>query len=60
MDQDFESLGRLAYETYNAARGGEAYDGSPIPTWENVRHEIREAWRLAARAVRDMALQPIS
>jgi hypothetical protein len=53
MDQDFELLGRLAYETYNCARGGKAYDGSPISTWENVKPEIRDAWCLAAKAVRE-------
>lgn len=46
-----ERLGRLAFEAYNASRGGKAHDGSPIPGWENVREEIREAWRVAAVAV---------
>lgn len=40
-----ELLGRLNYETYAASRDWKAYNGEPIPQWEDERlpEHIREA-----------------
>lgn len=43
-------LARAAYTEYREQRGGVAYDGSPIPTWENVETTIRDAWIAGQKA----------
>lgn len=35
---------RRAYEAYNAARGGRAHDGAPLPEWTEVSAENQQAW----------------
>lgn len=43
--------GRAAYEAYCACTGGvSAISGARLPTWEEQRPDIREAWRAAADA----------
>jgi hypothetical protein len=49
-------LARVAYEAYNAARGGKAYDGSPIPGWDVVKPEIQQGWRVAVEAMLEHTL----
>lgn len=51
-------LAQVAYEAYNAARGGLAYDGSPIPGWAAVKGEIQDAWQTAVVAVLENGLTP--
>jgi hypothetical protein len=46
-----KSLGQIAFEAYNEAKGGVTYDGKPIPPWEDVGDAVRSAWEAAARAV---------
>jgi transcriptional regulator with XRE-family HTH domain len=42
------SIAQLAFEAYSAERGNTAYDGSPIPEWDNAKPEIRNAWVTAS------------
>jgi hypothetical protein len=49
---DLELLGRAAYMAYcQCFDGRSAITGEPLPTWEDQRPDIREAWRAAADAV---------
>lgn len=49
---DLELFGRAAYEAYCQCTGGRsAVTGAELPTWDNQRPDIREAWRAAADAV---------
>lgn len=43
-----ERYGRRAFEAYNVAVGGRTWDGKPIPGWDAITDNIREAWRTAA------------
>jgi hypothetical protein len=52
MDMDqLLFLGRRAYDAYNDARGGVAYDGSPIPPWDQVNEGIQQGWARGAQAI---------
>jgi hypothetical protein len=42
---------QIAYEAYAEHQGWKNYQGQPIPTWDSVRQDIKEAWDVAARAV---------
>lgn len=44
-------FGRLAFEEYRNAVGGETYDKKPIPQWDELPEHIRVAWIAAAFAV---------
>lgn len=45
-------LGRFAYEGYCSYTGYKSLvTGEPLPTWENLKPEIREAWEVAASKV---------
>jgi hypothetical protein len=52
-----QTLGQIAFEAYVAQRplrfDGKpmAYDGTPIPTWGQLRPEISAAWEEAGKAV---------
>ena len=51
------TLGRIAYEAYNEAKGGLTYDGKPIPSWDSLPEkpggrEVMAAWESAAKAAR--------
>ena len=39
-----ERKGRTAYGRYRAHQGGVAYSGQPIPEYEALRPDIRDAW----------------
>lgn len=58
-DQTKDSyLGRIAYEAYCDTVGGVAFNGDPLPTWEQQCErspKIAEAWRSASRAAVDEA-----
>lgn len=45
--------GQVAYEAYSVAVGGaSAVTGTVLPSWDGQRPDIREAWEVAADAVR--------
>lgn len=56
MTSSGEYYGKLAYETYCSCVGGKAYNGDPLPTWEEQRaredQKIPDAWVEAAEVVR--------
>ncbi len=41
--------GQVAFEAYNAARGGVTHDGKPTPPWEDLGDGVRSGWEAAAR-----------
>lgn len=49
-----KTLGQVAFEAYNDAKGGLTYDGKPIPGWDTLTNEagltVRAAWEAAALA----------
>lgn len=49
-----KTLGQVAFEAYNDAKGGLTYDGKPIPSWDTLTDEVglsvRAAWEAAAVA----------
>lgn len=45
------TMGQLAFEAYNASKGGVTFDGRPIPKWEALGEDVRTAWSAAATAV---------
>lgn len=45
-----KSLGQVAFEAYNSAKGGVTYDGKPIPPWSEVGEAVQAAWEAAAVA----------
>lgn len=53
MDPKDETyLGRVAYEAYRNTSGGVSLvSGAELPTWEDQREEIQQAWCAAAGAV---------
>lgn len=52
-----KTLGQVAFEAYNEAKGGKTYDGKPIPPWETLTDEtglaVRAAWEKAVGAAID-------
>lgn len=49
-----EVYGKIAYEAYCKQTGGKSFAaGDPLPAWDGLRIDIREAWVAAADAVRD-------
>lgn len=48
-----KSLSQIAFEAYTNEKGGIAYDGTPIPAWENLSKEVKSGWRAAVQAVID-------
>jgi hypothetical protein len=51
-----KQLGKANYETYCETRDWKAYDGAPLPTWEQVKSEIQHGWIMAAGVVANLAL----
>lgn len=51
MDQSKKTPGQIAFEAYREAVGSVAYDGTPIPQWEEVSGTVRYGWHMAAVAV---------
>lgn len=54
MDIQRVEYDRAAYEAYCDAVGGKAFDGSELPTWDQLKARnpvIASAWRVAANAV---------
>ena len=51
MDSLEEKQAIAAYEGYSETRGWKAYNGDPLPYWPDVKEDIKEGWRAAAKAV---------
>jgi hypothetical protein len=50
--------GRTAYTAYRDAVGGRAYDGQPIPGWDDLPDKVRTGWTAAGARVRASVLAP--
>lgn len=48
--QWMDSLGRTAFEAYRDNVQGVTYNGRPIPPWDEIAPETREAWTWSAMA----------
>lgn len=48
------SYGKVAYERYAQHREWKAFNGNPIPKWEEVQPDIKAAWEEAAKAVHEV------
>lgn len=42
---------RIAYEAYAEHQDWKNYQGNTIPTWDDVRQDIKDAWDAAVQAV---------
>ena len=47
-----DALPRQAWNAYREAVGGLAYDGKPLPDWEQLGERQRIGWRVAAEVLR--------
>lgn len=47
------TLGQVNFDAYRAKKQGHTYDAKPIPSWEAVGDDVREAWEAAAQAVKE-------
>ena len=45
------SFGQIAFEAYCESINFVTYDNKPIPKWEALSAQIKQAWEDAARAV---------
>jgi hypothetical protein len=45
---------KIAYEAYAERQDWKNYQGNPIPTWDVVRQDIKDAWGAAVRVVLDV------
>lgn len=43
-----KTIGQVAFEAYNASKGGLTHDGKPIPPWSEVGDAVRAGWEVAA------------
>lgn len=46
-----KTLGQIAFEAYKEHRQGLAYDGTPLPLWEEINAGVRSGWEAAGFAV---------
>lgn len=53
-----DDIAGMAYEAYSMASGGKAFNGDPLPFWDQVNPQIQSYWRAAMRAVRGPLSQP--
>lgn len=53
-----KTLGQIAFEAYKEHRQGIAYDGTPLPLWEEINAGVRSGWEAAAAAVAKQASDP--
>jgi hypothetical protein len=54
------SLGKVAFDAYNEARGGKTHDGKPTPPWESLGDGIQTAWERAAHAAVRFEIEPLA
>ena len=48
------TYGQIAFEAYKKSKQGTTYDAKPIPEWQDLGNEVRDAWDEAAKAVRKL------
>ena len=48
---EFDELGRVAWDAYARAVGGKTFDEKPLPTWEELGERQKEGWASAAQAI---------
>lgn len=53
-----KTAGQIAFEAYNASKGGLTYDGKPIPPWSEVPDAsgVKQAWEAAAIEIENALL----
>lgn len=51
-----KSIGQVAFERYNEARGGLTYDGKPVPGWDVIPQGIRDGWEHAAHRLAELLI----
>ena len=44
-------LAKAGYEAYGEEAEWKAYNGSPMPTWDELRPDIHRKWKVATAAV---------
>lgn len=50
--------GQIAFEAYCASVDNKTYDAKPIPKWEDLKEEIKQAWNKAANeAIKAYAIE---
>lgn len=55
---DAKTLGQVGFEAYGEHANWTAYDGKPMPRWdENLRDDIKEKWEIAALAIEAKVMQ---
>ena len=47
------TLGHIAFNAYKEAKQGTTYDAKPIPMWDVLGDDVRQAWEAAASAVKE-------
>jgi hypothetical protein len=52
MSEQKITLGHIAFNAYKEAKQGRTYDAKPIPAWDAVGDDVRQAWEAAADAVK--------
>jgi hypothetical protein len=43
--------GQIGYDAYGDHAKWAAWDGRPMPRWDEVRPDIKEKWEVAAKAI---------
>jgi len=52
-----KTLGQLGYEAYGDHAKWQAFDGRPMPRWDDaLRPDIKEKWEVAAREIATQAI----
>lgn len=50
------AIAKTAYEAYSKATENKTFDGREMPGWDDLSQPVRNAWSLAAEAVRHQVL----
>ena len=51
FDKTLGELARIGYEAYGAEAGWKAYNGEPMPRWDDLPGHIQTKWTVAAGAI---------
>lgn len=54
---NIEALAQVGYEAYGKHADWKAYDGKPMPQWNELPEHIREKWKVATEAIIDTAVK---
>lgn len=46
-----KTYGQIGYEAYGDKAEWKAFNGQPMPTWAEVRQDIKDKWEHAAEAI---------